>query len=212
MNLEAENRPQSMREWLKLLPDVSNQVYQVSQKIEHQTIRTEKTFPVIVGANNSPDVKLNSKNIPSVWLKFMSLHLTIVFLLYHHSNYDYIVHQNLGFAFFTTSFTNLIIALASTLPLPLVLASTLPVAVGFTFIICSSLIANYTISYTVVSLCIVIFFIIQLYLVNIYRQIHKHLSQYPSKDYKFLVLMGVSSLGLFLGWLIYQLFPIFGHR
>ena len=212
MNLEAENRPQSMREWLKLLPDVGNQVYQVSQKIEHQTIRTEKTFPVIVGLNNSPNVNVSSKNIPSVWLKFMSLHLTIVFLLYHHSNYDYIVHQNLGSAFFATFFTNLIIALASTLPLALVLASTLHLAVGFTFIICSYLVSNYTLSYTVVALCIVIFFIIQFYLANLYREIHKHLSQYSSKDYKFLVLMGASSLGLFLGWLIYQIFPIFGHR
>ncbi|MBD2131858.1 serine/threonine protein kinase [Sphaerospermopsis sp. FACHB-1094] len=220
MNLEAEYRPQSMREWLKLLPDFSNQVYQISQKIEHQTIRTEKTVPVIVGVNNSPSVKVNINNIPSVWLKFMSLHLMIVLLLYYHSNYDYIVHQNLGFAFFTTSFTNLIIALASTLPLALVLASTLPVAVfiamGFTAIICSSLVSNYTISYTVVDLCIVIFciifFIIQFYLVNLYREIHKHLSQYSSKDYKFLVLMGASSLGLFLGWLIYQIFPIFTNR
>ncbi|MFO5527877.1 MAG: hypothetical protein ACLBM1_08615, partial [Cuspidothrix sp.] len=64
MNLEAENRPQSMREWLKLLPDVGNQVYQVSQKIEHQTIRTEKTVPVIVGVNNSPNVRVNRTNIP----------------------------------------------------------------------------------------------------------------------------------------------------
>lgn len=142
----------------------------------------------------------------------MRLHLTIVFLLYHHSNYDYIVHQNLGSAFFTTFFTNLIIALASTLPLALVLASTFPVAVGFTFIICSSLFSNYTLSYTVVALCIVIFFIIQFYLVNLYREIHKHLSQYSSKDYKFLVLMGASSLGLFLGWLTYQFFPIFANR
>ena len=213
MNLEAENRPQSMREWLKLLPDFSYQVYQVSQKIEHPNIRTKKTVPVIVGVNNSPIVKVNIKNIPSVWLKFMSLHLTTVFLLYHHSNYDYIVHQNLGSAFFTTFFTNLIIALASTLPLALVLASTFPVAVGFTLIICSFLFSNYTLSYTVVALCIVIFFIIQFYLVNLYREIHKHLSQYSSnKDYKFLVLMGASSLGLFLGWLLYQLFPIFGHR
>ena len=212
MNLEAENRPQSMREWLKLLPDFSNQVYQVSKKTQHQSIRTEKTIPIIVGVNNSPIAKVNIKNIPSVWLKFMSLHLTTVFLLYHHSNYDYIVHQNLGSAFFTTFFTNLIIALASTLPLALVLASTFPVAVGFTLIICSFLFSNYTLSYTVVALCIVIFFIIQFYLVNLYREIHKHLSQYSSKDYKFLVLMGASSLGLFLGWLVYQFFPIFGHR
>lgn len=212
MNLDAVNRPQSMRQWLNLLPNFSNHVYHISQKTQHQTIRTEKTIPVIIGANNSLKARVNSKNIPSVWLKFMSLHLTIVFLLYHHSNYDYIVHRNLGFAFFTTSYTNLIIALASTLPLALVLASTLPVAVGFTFIICSSLVSNYTVSYTVVALCIVIFFIIQFHFVNIYREIHKHLSQYSSKDYKFLFLMGASSLGLFLGWLVYQFFPIFGHR
>jgi serine/threonine-protein kinase len=61
MNLEAEYRPQSMREWLNLLPDFSRQVYQVSQKTQYKTIRTEKTFPVIVGANNSPNVKVNSK-------------------------------------------------------------------------------------------------------------------------------------------------------
>ena len=48
MNLEAEYRQQSMREWLNLLPDFSRQVYQVSQKTQYKTIRTEKTFPVIV--------------------------------------------------------------------------------------------------------------------------------------------------------------------
>jgi hypothetical protein len=92
MNLEAEYRPQSMREWLKLLPDFSNQVYQVSQKIEHQTIRTEKTFPVIVGANNSPNVKVNSKNIPWRWLGGILLaHLTIGFLSAFITGYIYIL-------------------------------------------------------------------------------------------------------------------------
>jgi hypothetical protein len=77
MNLEAEYRPQSMREWLKLLPDFSNQVYQISQKIEHQTIRTEKTVPVIVGVNNSPSVKVNSKNIPWVQLGFIGFYYLV---------------------------------------------------------------------------------------------------------------------------------------
>jgi serine/threonine-protein kinase len=210
MNLEAEYRPQSMREWLKLLPNVSNQVYQVSQKIEHQTIRTEKTFPVIVGANNSPNIKVNSKNIPLIWVKFISLHLTIGFSL-NYLNYDYIVHQYLGCAFFTTSFITLIIALASHLPLALVLVLTLPFLV-FTFVICFLLVSSYTFSYIFVALWIVIFFIIQFYLVNVYRELHKYLNQYSSKDYKFLLLMGTSSLGLFLGWLIYQIFPIFANR
>jgi serine/threonine-protein kinase len=42
MNLEAEYRPQSMREWLKLLPDFSNQVYQVSQKISCCAAKSNK--------------------------------------------------------------------------------------------------------------------------------------------------------------------------
>ncbi len=215
MNLEAEYRPQSMREWLKLLPNVSNQVYRVSQKIEHQTIKTEKTFPVIVGANNSQNIKVNSKNIPLIWVKFISLHLTIGFLLTYLNHY-YIVHQSLALLSVLLSFINLIIALASHLPLALVLVLTLPISVVFTFVICFLLVSSYTFSYIFVALWIVIFFIIQFYLVNVYRELHKYLNQYSSKDYKFLLLMGTSlgtsSLGLFLGWLIYQIFPIFANR
>ena len=260
MNLEAENRPQSMREWLKLLPDFSNQVYQVSQKIEHQTIKTEKTFPVIVGANNSPNIKVNSKNIPWVCLGVMSLYyLTIGFLSVSSENQAFAIaftealacalffslpsnlylinlrdtlmnglglpHGYMGIAMgytFTTMLPSLwLIYVKKSLPwIPdaSILVTLIPV---FIFPICFIywskfaqfiLCVMFFIFLAIAGLAGAISWVVFVIFIFIYIFTKGKLETYFSKWHQFLILLGTSWLSLFLGWLTYQLFPIFANR
>ncbi|PPJ64244.1 serine/threonine protein kinase [Cuspidothrix issatschenkoi] len=178
MNLEAENRPQSMREWLKLLPDVGNQVYQVSQKIEHQTIRTEKTVPVIVGVNNSPNVRVNRKNIP--WFLLGAINLI------------YLITGVLLPANLVTLFLALFLASIPTRFYKWAIDNFMEITLERIFY------------YQAVIIVAVIS--------NVYFYPKEKLEKYFSKLHTSLIMICTSYLGLFLGWLIYQIFPIFGNR
>ncbi|TAF08667.1 MAG: hypothetical protein EAZ77_06550 [Nostocales cyanobacterium] len=62
------------------------------------------------------------------------------------------------------------------------------------------------------TLALVVFCFLYSLLLVAYGGVYKNLSQYSNKDYKFLILLSASSIGLFLGWLGYQIFPIFANR
>ena len=269
MNLEAENRPQSMREWLKLLPDFSNQVYQISQKIEHQTIRTEKTVPVIVGVNNSPSVKVNSKNIPWVQLGFIGFY--------------YLVHGFLLGSFYLKNYEELLFVLMTNLVPPLALAiqaipsdesKSLGVAFSHIVFMCCMFLSLTTVGTAIFlyrtrvisdniffgivfnmfffALCFMtsdgkwvlplnlhlLIFLLCVGLLGIYYSwvsalvsigfavIHiliyfayasageKLIQSFTTWErYQYLLIrISPSSIGIFLGWLIYQFFPIFANR
>jgi serine/threonine-protein kinase len=177
MNLETKNRPQSMREWLKLLPDFSNQVYQVSQKTQHQTIRTEKTFPVIVGVNNSLKTRVNSKDIPWRWLGGILLaYLTIGFLSAFITGYIYIL---------------------------------ICVSLFFTSL---GLYNNHEDLSSIFFLSLNPGILIVFLLTGIYVTPRRKLQKFFSRFHQFLIILGTSWLGIFLGWLIYQIFLIFANR
>ena len=94
MNLEAENRPQSMREWLKLLPDFKsivsgNKVYQFSNKREETTIKINKTYPTVLNNNLSVEARNKIKNIPWRLLRLMSLYYSIMGFLLASSSWYY---------------------------------------------------------------------------------------------------------------------------
>lgn len=198
MNLEAENRPKSMREWLKLLPNFSNQIYQVNNKIEHQTIKTDKTFPVIVSHNNSLNIRVNSKDIPYTWSRFIVFYLIMGFIISGRSDGGLSPLS----LFCCACFSNLILALTNALPLPLLFALTFPIT-------CLLLVVFNLIPLT---LALVVFCFLYSLLLVAYSGVYKNLSKYSSKDYKFLILLSASSIGIFLGWLVYQFFPVFAHR
>jgi serine/threonine-protein kinase len=241
MNLEAEYRPQSMREWLKLLPDVSNQVYRVSQKIEHQTIRTEKTFPVVVGANNSPWVKLGFIGFYYLVCGFLSAPLPLLMTL------NSALASALTSVSIFTSVPNDLLAMAlsfwSALLLSVykydkllnqfsvmvngwVLYSSLIFLVAasrpnkerylfwlFLFIlICLSLINLLFNSNYLLFVLTGGFFVSAVIFLFAYPRAKRDLTKSLSKWHSFGILAGTSLLGLFLGWLTYQFFPIFANR
>ncbi|MTJ13074.1 serine/threonine protein kinase [Anabaena sp. UHCC 0187] len=198
MNLEAEYRPQSMREWLKLLPDFSHQVYQVSQKIEHQTIRTEKTVPVIVGTNNSQQQNKKINNIPLFWLVVMSLYYLIMGLLLAPAGKD---------LFLLLSWMSFCLAVIWTVyyrwTLVWVILWTLVVVPMETLIFAQMWGVKY--SWIALVAFIMFWFLNILFIFTCIKEIEKYFSQW----HKFLILLCTSWLGLFLGWLTYQIFPIF---
>ncbi|MBD2292526.1 serine/threonine protein kinase [Anabaena sphaerica FACHB-251] len=211
MSLEAENRPQSMREWLRLLPDFSNQVYQVSQKIEHQTIRTEKTVPVIVGVNNSPNVKVNSKNIPWVWLVVMSLYYVIMGFLSAISSV-WILTSTMPPAMNSSVVTALgtdavIFLVAFSFALPWDGSPALFLAfAGFILLSCIEVVSKYG---WVAVVGYIGFSVLHLLVFFAYSFANKQLKKYFSKLHQFLIMLCTSWLGLFLGWLVHQIFPKF---
>ncbi|UUO13940.1 serine/threonine protein kinase [Dolichospermum heterosporum] len=198
MNLEAEYRPQSMREWLKLLPDFSNQVYQVSQKTQHQTIRTDKTFPVIVGTNNSQQQNKKINNIPWFWLVVMSLYYLIMGLLLAPAGKD---------LFLLLSWMSFCWAVIWTVyyrwTLVWVILWTLVVVPMETLIFAQMWGVKY--SWIALVAFIMFWFLNILFIFTCIKEIEKYFSQW----HKFLILLCTSWLGLFLGWLIYQIFPVF---
>jgi serine/threonine-protein kinase len=218
MNLEAGNRPQSMREWLKLLPDVSNEVYQVSQKIEHQAIRNEKTFPVIVDANKNGKIH----NIPWDLLKLMGLCYSIMgFSLasspWYYSAFACFLGLNLAFIsalilvlnkpltyFSSTWYIAFLLkwALQMVLSLPVMLAILGPIFLSIGSIEGKG-------EGSIAGLAGIIIFCINIVLIFIYVPITKKLENYLSKLHQFLILLSTSWLGIFLGWLFYQIFPVF---
>ena len=265
MNLETENRPQSMREWLKLLPDFSNQVYQVSQKIEHQTIRTDKTFPVVVGVNNSPNVKVNSKNIPWFQLGFIGFYYLVCgFLsgsfspetdkaglgfvlmnlipslcpgltLPNIDKYNIRDRDRIGGLFFCAFLPLVMSTLAPTIILhdTRVISENIMVGMVFNFaplfyiglfiywglpsnlcilifLLCVGLLGTF---YSWVSAFVSIgFAVIHLLIYFAYVSAGEELKQSFNKWHQCLILISPSSLGIFLGWLVYQIFPIFANR
>ncbi|MDK2459252.1 serine/threonine-protein kinase [Aphanizomenon sp. PH219] len=198
MNLEVEYRPQSMREWLKLLPDFSNQVYQVSQKTQHQTIRTDKTFPVIVGTNNSQQQNKKINNIPWFWLVVMSLYYLIMGLLLAPAGKD---------LFLLLSWMSFCWAVIWTVyyrwTLVWVILWTLVVVPMETLIFAQMWGVKY--SWIALVAFIMFWFLNILFIFTCIKEIEKYFSQW----HKFLILLCTSWLGLFLGWLIYQIFPVF---
>ena len=198
MNLEAESRPRSMREWLKLLPDFRNQVYQVSQKIEHQTIKTEKTVPVIVGTNNSQQQNKKINNIPWFWLVVMSLYYLIMGLLLAPAGKD---------LFLLLSWMSFCLAVIWTVyyrwTLVWVILWTLVVVPMETLIFAQMWGVKY--SWIALVAFIMFWFLNILFIFACIKEIEKYFSQW----HNFLILLCTSWLGLFLGWLIYQIFPVF---
>ncbi|MBD2442016.1 serine/threonine protein kinase [Dolichospermum sp. FACHB-1091] len=263
MNLEAENRPQSMREWLKLLPDFSYQVYQVSQKIEHQTIRTEKTVPVIVGANNSPNVRVSSKNIPLVQLGFIGFLLSLGYITFYYSILGFFSGASLiaiagsyacaiaiaftiaidsDIGFFIASGNGIVTAIviaraiasgsdsdiASHTAFAIALAIAVAIAItSYTASDISNANANAIASFSCLLITIIlgvnygwsglavsiVIWILCIFCIFAYTSANKKLEQQSLSKWKqFFTYAATSSIGLFLGWLLYQLFPIFGHR
>ncbi|BAZ79838.1 hypothetical protein PN497_06130 [Sphaerospermopsis kisseleviana CS-549] len=203
------------------MPDFSNQVYQISQKIEHQTIKTEKTVPVIVGVNNK--AKLN--NISFKLLKLMGICYSMMgFLLasspWYYSAFACFLGLNLAFIsalilvlnkplpyFSSTWYIALLLkfALQMVLSLPLILAM-----LGSIYLSIGSIEGKGEGS--IAGLAGIIIFCINIVLIFIYVTITKKFENCLSRWNQFLLLLGTSWLGLFLGWLTYQFLPIFPNR
>jgi hypothetical protein len=181
MNLEAENRPQSMGQWLKLLlaaKDVNsgNNVFHITNKTEERTVKTDKTYPVIVNSNNPIKARGKSKNIPWFWLGIMSLFYLMT-----------------GF----------------------VLASNRVNTTQLSITLCVALFLAYSPTYFYKRFVdvIFIFYCYPLFIISgVYFFSREKLEKYFSKLHTSLIVLGNSWLSIFLGWLIYQILPIFGHR
>ncbi|MFM2063119.1 MAG: Serine/threonine-protein kinase PknA [Cyanobacteriota bacterium] len=211
MNLEAEYRPRSMREWLKLLPDFSNQVYQGSQKIEHQNIRTEKTFPVIVGVNNSQQQNKKINNIPWFWLGIMSFYYAIMGFLAAISSVWILTStmppaMNSGLV--TALGTDAVIFLAAfTLAFPWDGSPALVLAfAGVILLSCLEIVLKYS---WVTFVIYIGFCILHLLVFCAYYFTNKQLKKSCRKWHQFLIILGTSYSSIFLGWLFYQIFPVF---
>ena len=249
MNLEAGNRPKSMGKWLNLLPDFSNQVYQVSQKTQYKTIRTDKTFPVIVGVNNSPNTRVNSKNIPWVKLGFIGFYYLVCGFLSGPLPLLMTLTSALASALTSVSiFTSvpndlLVTALAfwSALLLSVykygqlnqvlvgvhgwvlyssllfLLAASRPNKERYLFwlllfiLICFSLINLLFNSNYLLFVLTGGFFVSAVIFLFAYPRAKRDLTKSLSKWHSFGILAGTSLLGLFLGWLTYQILPIFAN-
>ncbi|MBE9256911.1 serine/threonine-protein kinase [Dolichospermum sp. LEGE 00246] len=264
MNLEAENRPQSMRQWLKLLPDFSNQVYQVSQKIEHQTIKTEKTFPVIVGANNSLKARVKINNIPCLQLGCIGFYhlvcgflfgsfstnpkndlakliitiiifpsmvsggsqydadktvrLVVIFGLVSiwgvcpvsfSSNLHHIFSESILTGMFFSFPTGLFVPLSWLMTKHYGWSSALPIPISLAIFLLFTVVAasqSWTTVFAYIGVCI---FNILLSLIYIYA--NEELAKSFRKWHQFLIILATSWLSIFLGWLLYQFFPIFAN-
>ncbi len=206
MNLEAENRPQSMEEWLKLLSTVkgvnfSDKVFHVTNKIEERTVKTNKTFPVIVSPDNPIKARGKSKNISWVWLGVMSLYYLIIGFLSARSASAGILAWAFSFAFSFASADSWVWLLAWAGTLLIAWACTLAALFGveyYTWVICVALVVFCFLNALFIFVCII--------------NVNKELEKFFIKSYRFLITIGTSWLSIFLGWLVYQLFPIFANR
>lgn len=191
MNLEAENRPKSMRQWLKLLPDFSNQVYQVSQQIEHQTIKNEKTF--LVTPNNSVNIAVKNNSIPWFRLNLISLYYLMIYLVSVELNYRSDMPYSIAlimalwalicaFDFSYKDYSDHLSYLED-LEHPLTYLSPNGLTQIFIYSFCF-----------------------------MYFPVKQKLEKSFNKWHQFLIFATTSWLGIFLGLLTYQFFPIFANR
>ena len=227
MNLEAEYRPQSMREWLNLLSvfkgvNSVNNVYHPVYKKEQKSVKIDKTYSVIFGSNNSQQKKKSIKNIPWTLLKLMGLCYSIIGFLLASSSWYYLAsawYLGLDLAF--------LCALILELNKPLTyFASTwyiaLPLKMAFSWTLGCALILPMFVAIflfigafegkgegDIAGLAGIIIFCINIVLVFIYVTVTQKFENCLSKWHQFLLLLGTSWLGIFLGWLFYQIFPVF---
>jgi hypothetical protein len=183
MNLEAEYRPQSMREWLKLLSTVKggnsgNNVYKFSNNKEEKTVKIDKTYPVFVSPNNPITTRVKINNIPWFWLGIMSLfyliiYLFLVFLVY--------INKNLN----PTNHTSAV------------------VAVAFWALSCAQYFsAEDNSDLSSLNLGVLLFERVEICFCFIYFPVKRKLKQSFNKWHQFLVFVTTAWLGIFLGWVI----------
>lgn len=230
MHLEAKYRPQSMREWLKLLPTVKgvhsgNKILNPDIKQEQTSIKNYNIYSILLSPNTSPQAREKIKNIPWDLLRVMSLCYSIMGFLLASSPWYYLAlawYLALDLAFSCALVLELNKPLASfastwykALPLKmalyLALASALMLAGCVAIFLCFGAFEGKG-KGLVAGLAILIFFFINVVLTFIYALTTKKLEKSFSKLHRFLILLGASWLGIFLGWLVYQIFPIWGHH
>ncbi len=204
MNLEAEYRPQSMREWLKLLPDFNNK-YPNNPRV----ITNNHTPTIKIEEETKPEKNYRTHPIPKRYQKPIQNELERI------SNFPWLELGYIAFYYSVIGFFTASSAWGWALGAVWVWAWArtgvwgLVVAWVWTFAGAGAFALAIFIGVTTSTIGFVIFTFL---LFVVYGFASQKLKTSFRKLHHFLILAAISSIGLFLGWLTYQFFPIFPNR
>lgn len=222
MELEAQDRPQSMAKWLKLLPEMDNSKivnydYEVEIKEDIEEDTTSPTHSIPSRYKRTIKHEFNIVRTLGVIFNYLGQGLKVIFsitidvlgnlvntlgnILSEISNSPWFL---IGYFAFFYSFIGFF---AATSPLAWALAWALNWALNWAwtwaiFLLFAVLLWLKSITFAAAAY-IGLFVIHYTMFFGLTEKLNKHI---------FLIIGGTSSFCSFLGWLVYQFFPIFGHR
>jgi hypothetical protein len=194
MEVDAQNRPQSMQQWLGLLKEPVKQVVNNSSSQSGNLGKSRQTQNNVSTQTNS-QIWQSSKNMPWGWL-------TGLLLSYSALGY---LSSALGYLIVPLAFWAVVWAIAGARVVAgtSVWAETMLVFVALMVAIAIAITGdNFSFVGSFVALLII-------FVIGIVFEVSKNLIKSFSRFHIFLILAATSLLSLGLGWLSYQIFPIF---